>query len=74
MNPKPWVKHLDVYTDFSGGLNSVTDHTKMADKEVAVLVNMDISPRGTPRRRRGMVHHRRSALWADVKGKMWGQL
>ncbi|MFT8319348.1 MAG: hypothetical protein ABF649_00765 [Bacillus sp. (in: firmicutes)] len=74
MRPQPWVKNIEVYTDFSGGLNSVTDHTKMADKEVAELVNMDISPRGTLRRRSGMIFHQRRANWGDIKGKTWGEL
>lgn len=74
MYPQPWVKHLEVYQDFSGGLNSVTEHSKMKDIEVADIVNMDISPRGTLRRRTGMVNHKRNAIWGDIKGKTWGEL
>lgn len=74
MRPQPWIKHIETYTDFSGGLNSVTDSTKMLDKEVAELVNMDISPRGTLRRRTGMVYHQRKGIWADIKGQTWGYL
>lgn len=74
MRPQPWLKHIEIYTNFSGGLNSTSDHTKMADTEVVELVNMDISPRGTPTRRTGMVNHKRNALWGDIKGMTWGQL
>ncbi len=74
MRPQPWVKNIETYRDFSGGINSVTDSTKMDDKEVFDMVNMDVSPRGTLTRRTGMVYHQRKAIWADIKGQTWGDL
>lgn len=74
MRPQPWLKNMEAYSDFSGGLNTMSDQTKMADTEVALLVNMDISPRGTLVRRTGMVNHKRGAIWGDIKGKTWAQL
>lgn len=74
MNPQPWVKHIEVYNSFSGGLNTTSDFTKMKDTEVAELTNMDITPRGTLQRRAGMVIHQRSLLWSDLKGETWASL
>ncbi|WP_203289849.1 hypothetical protein [Metabacillus sp. cB07] len=72
--PRSSLKSMEAYSDFSGGLNTMSDQTKMADTEVALLINMDISPRGTLVRRTGMVNHKRGAIWGDIKGKTWAQL
>lgn len=50
------------------------DFTKMSDTEVADLTNMDITLRGTLQRRSGMEHHKRGAVWGDIKGMTWKQL
>lgn len=52
----------------------MADVTTMADSEVQDIENFDISPRGTLSRRSGIVNHKRSGIWADVKGFTWGQL
>lgn len=74
MRPQPWLKNIEIYRDFSGGLNTTEGSLKMNDNEVAELVNMDITPRGTLQRRSGMETHSRSTLWGDIKGQTWGQL
>lgn len=74
MRPQPWLKHMESYTDFSGGLNTEADVTKMSDNEVSDISNMDISSRGSLKRRYGMKNHKRGALWGDVKGMVWGEL
>ena len=74
MRPQPWLKNIEIYQDFSGGLNTMEGHTKMDNSEVAELVNMDITPRGTLQRRSGMEPHKRSAIWGDIKGMTWQEL
>ena len=74
MRPQPWLKNMEIYRTFNGGLNSMEDFTKMADTEVADLVNMDITPRGTLQRRSGMELHSRGAIWGDIKGMTWAEL
>lgn len=74
MNPQPWVKHIEIYNSFSGGMNTTSDVMKMSDVEVADITNMDISPRGTLQRRSGMVVHQRSVLWSDLTGETWASL
>ena len=74
MRPQPWLKNMEVYRSFNGGLNSMEDFTKMSDTEVAAIVNMDVTPRGTLQRRSGMDLHARGGIWSDVKGMTWRQL
>lgn len=74
MRPQPWLKNMEIYRSFNGGLNSMEDFTKMADIEVADITNMDITPRGTLQRRSGMEIHSRGGIWRDVAGMTWGEL
>lgn len=74
MRPQPWLKNIEIYRDFSGGLNTMEGYTKMNDNEAAELVNMDITQRGTIQRRSGMENHKRSAIWGDIKGMTWNEL
>lgn len=53
---EPWQKHLEVFQDFSGGMNTVTSHDNMKDNEMTDLVNMDVDMRGSLKRRNGIVH------------------
>lgn len=73
MRPEPWLKHMEAYRQFFG-LNTVDSEGFMADSEVMDLVNMDLRERGSIRRRHGIVHHKRRAIWGDIKGKTWGDL
>lgn len=73
MRPQPWIKHLQAYKQFSG-LNTVDSENFLGDNELVELVNMDLGERGAVRRRSGIVHHKRRPIWADVKGKFWGDL
>lgn len=74
MRPEPWLKHMESYDSFQGGMNSVSDDTNVRDDEVRLLENREIGPRGSLRRRHGMVHHIRRPRWGDIKGKVWGEL
>lgn len=74
MRPQPWLKNMEGYTDFSGGLNTQADYTKMMDSEMADISNMEITPRGSLARRTGIVHDKRRATWGDIKGYKWGDL
>lgn len=53
----PSRKHLEVYQDFSAGLNTVTAVHNLSDNEMTDLINIDLSERGTLKRRNGMVSH-----------------
>jgi len=64
--PESWLKHMEAFNDFSGGMNSMSPESAMADSEVAELVNMDISEKGTLSRRTGMRNHFREAIWRDL--------
>jgi hypothetical protein len=51
---EPWKKHLEVYTNFSLGLNTVTSHDNMLNEELSDIDNMDLADRGALKRRYGM--------------------
>lgn len=53
----PARKELQVYQDFSGGLNVTTSHDNMADNELSYIKNMSFDERGAIARRTGMVNH-----------------
>ena len=62
----PAVKLFEAYMDFSGGLNLETSNEKLRDNEFPVLDNVDLSSRGSARRRTGR------RLIASVPGKAQG--
>lgn len=64
----PSVKHIEVFSDFRAGLNSVTSNDNMADSELPELVNADLGSRGSITRRRGCV----LSLGIPVNGKAQG--
>lgn len=74
MRPEPWLKQMEAFDSFRGGLNTVSDQSTMADVEVRDITNVDISIRGNPQRRSGMIPHTRNALWGEIKGKKWSEL
>lgn len=58
MYPQPWVKHMEAYKDFSGGLNTITTNDNMFDNELlGGTVNIDLGERGSLKRRYGMKRH-----------------
>lgn len=72
----PSRKHLEVYQNFSGGLNSVTAVHNLADAEMTDLINIDLSERGTLKRRNGMVSHLSNGYtrWSHIGHKKWSEL
>lgn len=48
---------MHVYQRFDGGLNTVDANEKIADNELANLINKDLGERGSLKRRHGMVNH-----------------
>ena len=52
-----WQKHLEVYQDFSGGLNTTSAQDTMNDRELLEALNVDLDERGSLKRRSGMVSH-----------------
>lgn len=49
----PAAKLFEAYMDFSGGLNSETSNERLRDNEFPILDNVDLSSRGSARRRTG---------------------
>lgn len=64
----PSRKHIEVYQDFSGGLNTVTSNDNLLNKELVELTNIDLGERGSLKRRNGMMSH----LVSPVLGKGQG--
>lgn len=74
MRPEPWLKHMEAFRSFVGGLNTTSPESSMLNVEVSDIQNMDISDRGSLSRRAGMKSHGRRGIWLDVKGFTWGDL
>lgn len=51
----PASKHLEVFLSFPGGLNTMTAEDNLDDRELPGLVNRVLLPRGSSKRRGGMV-------------------
>jgi hypothetical protein len=51
---RPYEKLMEVYQNFSGGLNTVSPPDGMLDNELTDMLNQDISERGSLKRRFGM--------------------
>lgn len=54
----PSEKLFEAYNDFSGGMNSETSNDKLNNNEFVLLDNVDLSGRGSARRRTGRVEIR----------------
>lgn len=54
---QPYMKHLEVFNDFSGGLNTSTTNDKLRDNELTDITNMNLGDRGSLKRRGGMYLH-----------------
>lgn len=70
INPNPGARQLEVYNDFSGGLNSETSNERLRDNEFPIFDNVDLNGRGSARRRYG----RDSALTSYPTGNGQGAL
>jgi hypothetical protein len=51
---KPFEKKMEVFQNFTGGLNTVSPPDGMTDTELTDMLNQDISERGSLKRRHGM--------------------
>lgn len=51
----PSQKHLEEFRNFAGGLNTEFVDDKLGDEEVPMLVNKELSTRGSVSRRHGMI-------------------
>lgn len=68
MNPVPYLKHMEAYNDFSGGLNTVASDDNLKDNEFTDLVNVDLAERGPAKRRTGMTRHLNAPVAGTVQG------
>lgn len=74
---KPYEKNMEVYQNFSGGLNTTTVPDNMLDSELADMTNQDIGERGSLKRRHGMRKlptMMRTTMWSDIGTKKWSDL
>lgn len=67
-NTRPWEKNLEVYWDFSGGLNTISSLDTMNNNELRVMVNQDLTERGSTRRRYGMILHKETSQQGFAQG------
>jgi hypothetical protein len=77
MYPQPYRKQMDAFNNFSGGLNTVTSSDKLLDSELINLENIDLSERGSLKRRTGMVfmsHLQKTTTWSDIGDKKWSEI
>lgn len=52
--PQPYKKEMEIFQNFSGGLNTISPPDGMLDNELTDIMNQDISERGSLKRRHGM--------------------
>lgn len=53
INVNPAVKLFEAYSDFSGGMNTEISNERLADSEMLYLENVDLSSRGSLKKRAG---------------------
>lgn len=53
-NTRPYEKHMEVFQNFSGGLNTVDSPESMLDNELMDMANQDLGERGSLKRRHGL--------------------
>lgn len=58
----PSVKLFESFADFSGGVNSETSNERLRDNEFIILDNVDLSGRGSAKRRTGRVNALRTVI------------
>lgn len=77
MNPVPYLKHMEAYQNFAGGLNTVSANDTLRDNEMPDISNRDLGTRGSVNRRSGMSKVEsltRIVTWQDVGAKKWSEL
>lgn len=77
MRPVPYLKQMEAYNNFGGGLNTVTSDDNLKDSEFTDLINVDLAERGSVKRRTGMVMDEwtyRTTLWSDIDNKKWSDV
>lgn len=52
---QPWLKQMEAYLDFSGGLNTVSANNRLLDNEIRDIKNLNLDNRGSMSRRGGLV-------------------
>src|SRR5690625_1638391 len=65
---QPWRKNMESYSNFGGGLNTVTSNENLSDTESPDLINVDLGERGSLKSRYGFVRH----FTAPAEGKGQG--
>lgn len=76
-NTKPYEKRMEVYQNFSGGLNTTSVPDNMSDSELSDMTNQDIGERGSLKRRHGMkkvATMYRTTMWNDIGAKKWSEI
>lgn len=66
-NPQTWLKKMMYFTDFSGGLNTTQANDTLSDSEFVKLENVDLSERGSLKRRFGHIKYADTPL-GNVQG------
>lgn len=64
---QPYRKELEIYTEFSGGMNSFAPNGDLRDNELTMIKNKDLGNRGSLLRRTGMTKFKNSPV--DGKGQ-----
>lgn len=57
-----WQKHLEVFQNFSSGLNTMSSQDTMRDSELSKAINVSLDERGSITRRTGMLPYKASIL------------
>ena len=77
-NVKPYIKHMESYHNFSGGLNTVTTIENLKNNEFPDLSNIDLGERGSLMRRYGMKRHAvaltESVKWKHIGSMKWSEM
>lgn len=68
MRPIPYLKNMEAYNDFSGGLNTITSDDNLKDNEFNDLLNVDLDERGSVKRRNGWSRHLTPAVQGAAQG------
>lgn len=54
---EPWEKKIEVFQNFSGGINSTSAQDMLSDSELSDALNVSLDERGSVTRRTGMIPH-----------------
>jgi len=74
---EPYKKEMEIFQNFSGGLNTITAPDNMLDTELVDMVNQDLGERGSLRRRHGFKKVPtmfKTTTWGDIGAKKWSEL